>query len=207
MKISPISENLNYYDHCQNATLRSLSGDFDDYTLPWTFCVSTVSIGGLVGALIFGLVSDKYGRKLLMQINCVLSIISTLLAASSFLAGSVALLQIGRFFIGISCGGGVTIYTVYSAEIAPAKRLGLFGASFTIGLTGAAIIVSVLGTQWIFNTYKLWPWINLVNIIFNFAQLGCLIFAVESPAYLLRKNLIEEARIANKHLHGDQVRS
>ena len=152
-----IAENSNYYDHCQNATLRSLSGDFDEYTLSWTFCVSAVSIGGLVGALIFGLVSDKYGRKPLMQINCALSIVSTLLAAASFLAGSVALLQVGRFFIGISCGGGVTIYTVYSAEIAPAKRLGLFGASFTIGLTGAAIIVSVLGTQWIFNTCKLWP--------------------------------------------------
>ena len=136
---------------------------------------------------------------------CLLSIISTLLAASSYLASSVLLLQIGRFFIGMSCSAGVTIYPVYLSEIAPAKYLGIFGASFTIGLTGAAIITSILGTDWIFSSYKLWAWIMLVPIFFSSLQLVCLLFAVESPVYLLRKNLIEEANVAHKLLQGDEA--
>ena len=136
---------------------------------------------------------------------CILSIVSTLLAATSYLASSVLLLQIGRFFIGMSCGGGVTVYTVYSSEIAPAKYLGIFGASFTIGLTGAAVITSILGTEWIFSSYKLWAWIMVVSMFFSLSQLVCLFFAVESPVYLLRKNLVDEAKVANKLLHGNEA--
>ena len=146
---------------------------FDEITLQWALCVSTISIGGLIGALIFGAISDKYGRKQFMLVLCTVSIVSTVLAASSWLAKSVVLLQLGRFFIGIGCGGGQTIYTVYLAEIAPAKLLGFFGASFTIGLTGAAIFVAVLGTEWILSTYLLWPLIMLVSLAFNLGQLVC----------------------------------
>ena len=137
-----------------------------------------------------------------MLVLCAVSIVSTILAASSWLAKSVVLLQIGRFFIGIGCGGGQTIYTVYLAEIAPAKLLGFFGASFTIGLTGAAIFVAVLGTEWILSTYLLWPLIMLVSLAFNLGQLVCLFFAVESPVYLLRKGEASEAAAANELLYG-----
>ena len=40
-------------------------------------------------------------------------------------------------------------------------------------------------------------------MIFNTAQLICLFFAVESPVYLLRKGFFEEARFANRMLHGE----
>ena len=200
--IHTISLKLDYYTTCQNATERALNNEFTDQTLQWTLCVSIVSLGGLLGGLLFGPISDHFGRKRAMCSISILSILSSLLTASSWLSSSVIILQIGRFFIGLSCAAGVTVYTVYLGEIAPAEKLGFFGSAFTMGLSVSTIIMSVLGTEWVFSTYKLWPWMILVSTVFNGLQLICLIFAVESPVYLLKQNKVQEAQKAHHLLHG-----
>ena len=65
------------------------------------FIVSIAMIGGAIGALISGTISDRYGRKPIILISVFIYIVGSLIIATS---PSTGVLMLGRFIVGLSIG-------------------------------------------------------------------------------------------------------
>ena len=78
---------------------------------------STQSIGMAIGALLFGAMADKVGRKNILIITLLLFSVGSGLSA---LAGTIGIFLILRFFIGMGLGGELPVAsTLVSESVAP----------------------------------------------------------------------------------------
>ncbi len=82
---------------------------------------SVNSIGMAVGALVFGVMADRIGRKNVFIITLLLFSIGSGLSA---LVTSLALFLILRFFIGMGLGGELPVASTLVSESVPAKERG-----------------------------------------------------------------------------------
>lgn len=82
---------------------------------------SLTSGGALVGAVIAGLMADKYGRKLPIWLACIVFVIGTTLQTAAFHLPQFA---VGRFVVGLGVGSAAMIVPLYISELAPARFRG-----------------------------------------------------------------------------------
>ncbi|MFD2274434.1 MFS transporter [Undibacterium arcticum] len=75
--------------------------------------------GGLVGAILFGMAGDRFGRRPTLLLAIVLLAVGSLITP---LADSIFQLSAIRFATGLGLGGGVPLFVALTAEYAP-KRL------------------------------------------------------------------------------------
>jgi len=130
---------------------------------------SMTFIGGLFGALSFGLLSDRIGRKKTFVLTLLLFIIFEILAG---LAPDYQLLLIFRFVVGYAIGADyVPSITMLSEFVHHNRRGSFFGLYFVIGLSGGlvsyivAFLLLPLGAlQWriLFLTGAIPPVIGLI---------------------------------------------
>lgn len=85
------------------------------------FVTSVFSVGGLLGAITAGSVSDRFGRKRAIIFNCLGFIIGPMLMAMS---QTVSVLSVGRIISGISAGSSVVIAPLYIHNVAPVEHAG-----------------------------------------------------------------------------------
>ena len=106
--------------------------------------------GMIVGALVFGRVSDRLGRRSSFLVVLVLFVAGSLVSAC---ATSVAMLVVGRIVIGVAVGADLPISTALIAEVSPRRRRGTltglmqafwFAGSLTSVLVAIALF-SLLG--------------------------------------------------------------
>jgi sugar porter (SP) family MFS transporter len=94
-----------------------------------------VLVGGILGALINGIVADRLGRKLMVQGAALIFIAG---AAASALSPSAGALLASRFVLGLALGAVSASAPLYIAEISPAAGRGrlvtLFQLAITIGI-------------------------------------------------------------------------
>lgn len=97
--------------------------------------ISIVLVGGILGALINGIVADRLGRKLMVQGAALIFIAG---AAASALSPSAGALLASRFVLGLALGAVSASAPLYIAEISPAAGRGrlvtLFQLAITIGI-------------------------------------------------------------------------
>ncbi|KAJ4773124.1 Sugar transport protein 8 [Rhynchospora pubera] len=102
---------------------------------------SSLYLAALVASFVASKICSKYGRKITMQLASVLFLIGVLLNA---LAPNLALLIVGRIFLGIGIGFANQAAPLFLSEIAPVKYRGalniLFQLNVTIGILAANII-------------------------------------------------------------------
>lgn len=70
---------------------------------------SITSGGAFLGAVLAGLLADKYGRKLPIYIGCVLFIIGAIIQACAF---SIAQMTVGRLIVGFGVGSAAMVVPV-----------------------------------------------------------------------------------------------
>jgi MFS transporter, putative metabolite:H+ symporter len=102
---------------------------------------STQSIGMAVGALLFGAMADKVGRKNILIITLLLFSVGSGLSA---LVSTVSLFFILRFFIGMGLGGELPVASTLVSESVPAHKRGrvvvLLESFWAVGWILSAII-------------------------------------------------------------------
>ena len=94
--------------------------------------ISIVLVGGILGALINGIVADRLGRKLMVQVAALIFIAG---AAASALSPSAGALLASRFVLGLALGAVSASAPLYIAEISPAAGRGRFVTMFQLAIT------------------------------------------------------------------------
>ena len=99
------------------------------------------SVGMAAGALLFGMMADRIGRKQVFIITLLLFATASGLSA---LAGTLAILLVLRFFIGMGLGGELPVAATYVSERVPAHERGrivvLLESFWAVGWLLAALI-------------------------------------------------------------------
>ena len=148
--------------------------------------------GILVGGLLWGYISDKYGRLPAFRSTAVLGSLSGICLVTSY---NSEILTTSLFLLGVSMGGELILATTVLCEFCPPSRryyiakMALFSTSGAIIITFIALIVSITDDTNIDN------WriiagsactIELLTLIFRF-------YLPETPAFHIGKGNIASA--------------
>ncbi|GMM57754.1 Vvs1 protein [Maudiozyma humilis] len=138
------------------------------------------SLGGLVGSLFTGRLANVHGRRATSLWVSLVALCGSLLM---FLAGSFAVMLLGRFVAGVSCGAAIVITPLFINEVSPPQWKGTLGA-----MNQLSINLGILLTQGVAVKYASefhWRWILFVGAALAVVNaLGWLCVA-ESPKWLV----------------------
>jgi MFS transporter, putative metabolite:H+ symporter len=158
-----------------------------------TVMLLSAGIGAMFGALIFGWVADRFGRKRVVIVSSVLCCVC---------AGSLALVPDGawqlfavlRFFVGFGYGGAGASQFALVAEYTPLRHRTLLTSSMGIpaglGLLLASVVVSSL--------FPILGWRGTAALGFTpmVVAVAIALIAPESARWLIGRGRVEEARHA-----------
>lgn len=102
---------------------------------------SLTSGGAFFGAIIAGLIADRWDRKPAISFGAVIFVLGAVIQAVSF---SVAQMAVGRAVIGLGVGVGAMVVPIYISEVAPSKLRGRLITLQELCITGAQFLSSVL---------------------------------------------------------------
>ena len=111
-------------------------------TLMLSYALSASIIAAAVGGVVFGVLSDKYGRKPVLQWTIIIYCIGTLLCAFS---NSIETLIIFRIITGLGVGGEWATRQTYVNETFPSRLRGKFGALLQTGNPVGFIMAAIVG--------------------------------------------------------------
>jgi MFS family permease len=159
------------------------------------FASSAYLVGAVIGAVFFGWLTDRLGRKRLFFITLTLYLVATAATAFSWDVMSFALF---RFLTGAGIGGEYTAINSTIQELIPARYRGwtdlVINGSFWVGAAlGAA------GSIVLLDPALLPADLGWRGAFFIGAMLGLVIFVMrlwlpESPRWLMTHGRVEEAR-------------
>uniref|UniRef100_T1JCC0 Major facilitator superfamily (MFS) profile domain-containing protein n=1 Tax=Strigamia maritima TaxID=126957 RepID=T1JCC0_STRMM len=185
------SEPTNYCNEWQFDNSQYISTIVTEWNLvcSWKWLKSTVQAsymaGVLIGCLIFGFISDRFGRRKALLISQALFCISSILA--SFAPGYVTFI-FGRFLTGVSAPGIFGCAFVLITEIVDTKWRAMIGVyyqlPFGIGYATLPAIAYLLRER---QELQLALSIPSIVILLSYWVIP------ESPRWLITKNRFEEA--------------
>lgn len=181
--------------------------------------MSSALVGCLVGALLSGTLSDRFGRKKLLIFSALLFSLSALgTGASNSLNVFVAYRVLG----GLGIGMASVLSPIYIAEMAPAKMRGRFVAvnqlTIVIGILLAQVInflianpvpdgASDLMISESWNGQTGWRWMFWAETFFSAAFLLFAFFIPESPRWLYKAGKSEKALSILSRIGGEAYAS
>lgn len=156
------------------------------------FTVASSLIGTVLGSLIVGKPTQKYGRKPILFLIAALYLLSAIGCA---VVSSWFLFVFFRFVGGLAVGASSVVGPMYISEIAPAKIRGRLAGMFQLNIV-AGILVAYL-TNYLLAGYggeESWRYMLAVMGIPAIVFFVLLFFIPESPRWLAVTGKIEEAR-------------
>ncbi|KAL5540128.1 hypothetical protein UlMin_042352 [Ulmus minor] len=150
---------------------------------------TVVFAGMLLGAPLWGLLSDSYGRrKGLLGIAFLLTIAGFL---SSFSPNLPSLLIL-RFVVGAGLGGG-SVFSCWFLEFVPVSNRGKWMVIFSTFWTLGSIFEASLA--WIVMPRLNWRWLLALSSLPSFALLLFFSVVPESPRYLCTQDRLADAQL------------
>lgn len=134
--------------------------------------------GALLGTLFWGVLADKYGRKVTGYLTMVPFLVSwaILLGVRTELA-----LMIARFLGGVGASGAAVNCPTYVSELSDDGMKDVLGSLFMLTYNLGVLYVFVVGT---FVDYT---WLNVAGLTVSVLFVIAWYYAPESPVYLLRQ--------------------
>ena len=161
-------------------------------------------VGIMIGTVVFGRLSDRFGYLLFFRLCPLIIVASSLLAVW---VNSVTVLLVCLFVMGFAVGGEYSLDPDYISELMPEKwkvfMVGVAKALASAGSAVVAVICYVLITHWGTPDH----WSSLFLIVTGIALLMLLLrmrFA-QSPAWLMGRGETAKAEEAVKELLGNDV--
>jgi SP family facilitated glucose transporter-like MFS transporter 3 len=171
--------------------------------LEWAVCVSIFAVGGPIGSLTAGKLSNALGRKKALLIDSFLFIIAGALMAFSF---NIYMLIVGRFVVGFASGTVSVVVPLYLGELAPPNLRGALGTGYqfgvVIGILAAALLAFGFSGPSDGIAHPGWRFMMGCTIIPAILQIALSSLLTESPRWLLTKNRPKEAADILRRLRG-----
>jgi MFS family permease len=158
------------------------------------WAASLYILGACVGAIIFGQLTDRFGRKKLFMITLSIYLLGTLLTALSFSTGWFFAV---RFITGMGIGGEYSAINSAIDELIPKNHRGrvdvsINGSYWLGGIGGSLLAVLMLNTN-IFPTDLGWRLSFVLGAVIGLAVLLVRRNVPESPRWLFIHGREEEA--------------
>ncbi|KAI6180237.1 MFS transporter, SP family [Aphelenchoides besseyi] len=175
----------------------------------WSFTVSSIAVGAIVGASLTRLAAEKAGRRNALILNGVVNVVASLMELTAKFFASPELLIVGRLVLGACMGLTTGLVPMYLMEITPSRYRGAAGTFHQVAVAFSDWFSLFMGLPEILGSKRLWP------IAFGFSGLPALIlvlilpFCPESPKYLLvSKGEREKSKLAlNKLVSSDEAKT
>ena len=184
-----------------NGAVNSIETQFGLTSITTGFVVAVALLGCAFGAVLAGILSDRWGRLRVMLIGAVMFFVSAL---GSGLAFTAIDLPFWRLVGGIGIGIASVVAPAYIAEVAPRQIRGTLGSlqqlAITLGIFAAllsnAVLAGVAGgasdTLWL--GLEAWRWMLLVEAVPALVYGLLALKMPESPRFLIAKGKPDEAR-------------
>jgi putative MFS transporter len=144
--------------------------------------------GMLIGAILFGVIADRFGRRKVFMITILWY---SLFTGALALTSSFEQLVVMRFIEGLGLGGFVPVGAAYLAEYVPSKKRGQFLAFFTASAMVSYSLSFVVGFL-IIVPYG-WQWGFALGVLPSLLVVFALRTLPESARYLTKRGKIAEA--------------
>lgn len=160
------------------------------------FATGSLALGAIIGCLVAGSVSDKYGRRPGLLLAAAIFAISSICMA---LAPGRDIFIASRFAAGIGVGMASMLSPMYIAEISPAHLRGRM-----VAINQLTIVIGILITNLVNYTLRnsgddAWRWMFGLGIIPSALFFIGALWLPESPRWLLRMgNDTAATRVLNK---------
>lgn len=151
---------------------------------------SITSGGALIGAILAGLTSDKYGRKLGVYLGCILFVIGAILQAASY---SLEQMTVGRFVVGLGVGSAAMIIPLYIGEMAPARFRGRLIVFDNLCVAGGQLVSYAIGAGFTEVSHG-WRYMVGLGAVPAIILAACLPGCPESPRQLISHGKVEDAQ-------------
>ncbi|GLA47680.1 hypothetical protein AnigIFM63604_002489 [Aspergillus niger] len=186
------------YGHYDNAT-----GGYVLSSSIQSLTTSIINVGELVGAVSSYLVDDRIGRRGGLFVSSTFVVLGVIFQVS---ADKLALLIVGRLLLGYAVGLISCLVPLYVADCAPARFRGalvsLYQFDVGLGLLLGVIVDNATKNRNDSGAYRIPMAVQLVFPVILVP--GLILFAPESPRWLLKKGKTEQARAALRRLHGNR---
>ena len=158
------------------------------------FAASAYLIGAVVGALFFGWLTDRLGRKKLFSITVLLYLVATIACGLSWDFWSFALF---RLLTGAGIGGEYAAVNATIQELIPARRRGftdlVVNGSFWLGAAVGAIGALIVLDPAVMPPEYGWRFAFIIGGVLGFIVLLLRRFLPESPRWLMTHGQPEAA--------------
>ncbi|KAK7066789.1 Solute carrier 2 (Facilitated glucose transporter) member 8 [Halocaridina rubra] len=156
--------------------------------------VSTINIGALVGGPLGGILISVLGRRATMMFSVVFFVGAWLL---TIFAQNFAMLISSRIIVGLSTGITCISVPTYIGELASIDIRGTLGSAFQL------MVVIGIEYAYVFGAFiETWQILAVVCAVPTVIYLVCMIFAKESPVFLLSKGKQKEAKESLQYFRG-----
>ena len=162
-----------------------------------------LTLGCLLGALVTGGFTERYGRKKVMITTAILYILSALgCALSTSSAMLIAFRLLSGFVVGVTSVAG----PIYISEISPASNRGRLVSMHQFAITFGILLAYILDYMLYGLGENSWRYMLVIPSFFGLAWLIFLVTSLpESPRWLLAKNRRDEAIDVMNKIGGEKL--
>jgi len=182
--------------------LAALVGEWKLHPNQVGFISSAGFLGMFAGALVAGLLADRFGRRPLFQGTLVIYSIGTGLCA---LAGSLGALLGLRFLVGLGLGGELPVASTLVSEFSPARRRGLMIVLLESFWAYGWVLAALIG--YLVIPHYGWRIAFLIGAVPALYALILRRSVPESPRYLEATGRAAEAEAVMRQIEGEPSRA
>ncbi|KAI9499214.1 general substrate transporter [Zychaea mexicana] len=184
-----------------SGALQPLQNDFHMDDVDKELVVGGTTFGAIFGGFFTGLLSDRFGRKPLIMISCLVFIAGALLLA---LPRSYGVLLFGRLVVGVGVGMSSMLVPVYISEVSPRQIRGRLTTLNTLVVTFGQVIAYVINIAFA-NVHDGWRYMFGLAGIPALIQLVVMPFLPESPRRLVAVGKADQAKASLRRIYGNSV--
>ena len=170
-----------------------------DLSLGWAF--SSLLFGCALGSLLAGKYTDRFGRRGMMLW---VALLFALTSAGTALAPTFSLFIVARLLGGIAVGAVSVLSPIYVSEVSPASIRGRLGALYQMSIVSGVLISYAVNFMLRNTGANNWRWMFLTGVFPSLAFFFMLVFAPETPRYLVRAGRDKEAMRILERIGGEQ---